>query len=371
MHVVAVDGEHPERRPVDPGADRAVVGVDHPDPDGDAGRGGHRHVAGAPGHGAPPGVDVGERDDVGGRVRGVPGRVDDQRPEQPALDLVVRELVGVVPERARALRPEPVDVAAAHGHRVLGHAGHAVVGVRHGDAVPVQGGAARDGLVDQPHLQQLPLRDVQGRPGRGAVEGVPVDVLAGGQAEALLPGDEGDGDVGRSVDVAGQRGDGHPACGVAVDVPTGQRRSPVVHVAHLGGRVGRRHEARRPHPAQRSDDDQRREHREEGPQPDGPRAAHRHRTRLCASEHCRGDDQTAVACRPDAAATPAGSAARDGPAGGDHGDGEQRQRVHDRAAGRAPGCRARTCRAAPAAPPGRRRRLPGRHRAAPSRRTRR
>ncbi len=106
--------------------------------------------------------------DVGGC--GAAAALDHQRAEQAPHDLLVRDLVGVAPVRARGRGDEPVDVLAAGRLRVLGDAGDAVLGVGHVDAV--QGHAIGHGLADQPHLQQLPRGDADIGAGRGAVEGV-------------------------------------------------------------------------------------------------------------------------------------------------------------------------------------------------------
>ena len=74
---------------------------------------------------------------------------DDERAEQAADHLLVGDLVGVVPERPDLVGDEPVGVLAALGHGVLGHPGDAVLGIRHVDAVPVQGDAVLDGGVAQ------------------------------------------------------------------------------------------------------------------------------------------------------------------------------------------------------------------------------
>jgi hypothetical protein len=180
--------------------------------------------------------------------------------QQAALHLLVRDLVGVVPVRPGVLGPEAVDVLAADPHRVLRHAGHPVDGVGHVDAVPVQRDAVRDGLVDQPHLDQLPLPRPEDRPRRAAVEREAVDLLLRDQPEALLARGQRHAHVG-AAGLRDQRLDGGAAPAV------GMRRgaAPVVEVAHVHDVVGLGDEAGLPQPAQRSKDGGRREQGDDQP----------------------------------------------------------------------------------------------------------
>jgi hypothetical protein len=182
VDVGAVDGEDAVR-PGRPDRGRAVVGVDDAHPHRCPGRDLDRDVAGAAVHRRRAVVDVeqGERL-LADRLR----RVDDERAEQALPHLLVRDLVGVVPERAGLVGDEAGDVLAADGHGVLGDARDAVDRVGHVDAVPVQRDALLDGGVLEPDLDELALAGADDRARRGAVEGEAVDLLARRQREALL-----------------------------------------------------------------------------------------------------------------------------------------------------------------------------------------
>jgi hypothetical protein len=84
-------------------------------------------------------------------------RLDHHRAEEAAAHLLVRDLVRVVPVRAGILGDEAVDVLTALLDGVLRDPGHAVLGVGHVDAVPVQGRAVGDRLVDERDLDQVAL----------------------------------------------------------------------------------------------------------------------------------------------------------------------------------------------------------------------
>ena len=154
--VVAVDGHDPVGggRPDRGGA---LVRVD--DPYADAGSCRHHDplVPGGPVQRVLAGIQVQDRDDIGHPPRRTAGRIDDERPEQPTLDLLVGDLVRVVPVGAWVGHDEPVDVAPPDRHRVLRHTGHAVLRVRHVDTVPVDRRARGDRLVDEGHLEELAL----------------------------------------------------------------------------------------------------------------------------------------------------------------------------------------------------------------------
>ena len=210
--------------PDDPHGSGAVVGVDDPDPDLRPVRDVDRHHAGRAVHRGRAVVHVQDRqlvEHVGIRRR----RGDHQRPEEPALDLGVRDLVRVVPVRADLVGDEPVGVRLPHRHRVLRDAGDAVLGVGDVDAVPVQGHAVRHRRVDQPDLDELPLHGVDHRAGRRVVDGVAVDLLAGSQPEPLLAHREGDLHVGRTVGVGDQVGDAASPSGRGRSSSGSRRRS--------------------------------------------------------------------------------------------------------------------------------------------------
>ena len=147
VQIAAVDGQHTEGLGR-PDRHRAVVGVHDPHADLLIGLGRHaddvlRAVEGA---GSP--VGVGDAQEILLLVDAVL-RQDHEGAEQSADHLFVRDLVGVVPERPDLVGDEAVRVLAALFDRVLGDPGHAVLGIRHVDAVPVQGDAVLDGGVAQ------------------------------------------------------------------------------------------------------------------------------------------------------------------------------------------------------------------------------
>ena len=106
-----------------------------------------------------------------------------------------RGLVRVVPEGADLLGAEAVDVAPPGQHCVLGDARHAVLRIRHVDAVPVDGDAVLDVAVPQCHLDEIALPHTQLGPGHGVAEGErvhraarrqPDSCVLGGEREALV-----------------------------------------------------------------------------------------------------------------------------------------------------------------------------------------
>ena len=102
-----------------------------------------------------------------GRAR---ARLDDEHAEEAAPDLLRGDLVRVVPERPDLLRSESVGVALAREDGVLRHAGHAVLGVRDVDAVPVDRDALLDVLVPEHHFDVVALSHAKLRAWRSAVE---------------------------------------------------------------------------------------------------------------------------------------------------------------------------------------------------------
>ena len=88
----------------------------------------------------------------------------------------------MVPEGADLLGAEAVDVAPPGQHRVLGDARHAVLRIRHVDAVPVDGDAVLDVAVPQCHLDEIALPHTQLGPGHGVAEGERVHRAARGDS---------------------------------------------------------------------------------------------------------------------------------------------------------------------------------------------
>ena len=84
--------------------------------------------------------------------------------EEAADDLVVRDLVRVVPVGAARGEPPAVGVRPAGRHGVLGDAGDAVLRVRDVHPVPVQGDASLDVDVAQDHLDELARHRLHGGP---------------------------------------------------------------------------------------------------------------------------------------------------------------------------------------------------------------
>ena len=78
---------------------------------------------------------------------------------------------------------QSVNGGQALHHRVLGDAGDAVLGVGDDDAVPMEGDALVDvGVVEPGDLDELADGGVDLRTGRGAIEGVAVDLVPVGEA---------------------------------------------------------------------------------------------------------------------------------------------------------------------------------------------
>ena len=75
--------------------------------------------------------------------------LDDQRPVEAAPDLLVAALVRVVPVGAGIGDVERVDEGLARCDRPLGQMRHAVHGVRHAQAVPVDGGLLGELVLDR------------------------------------------------------------------------------------------------------------------------------------------------------------------------------------------------------------------------------
>jgi hypothetical protein len=117
-------------------------------------------------------------------------RLDHHRAEEAAAHLLVRDLVRAVPVRAGILGDEAVDVLAALLDCVLRHPGHAVLGVGHVHAVPVEGCAVGDRLIDERDLDEVTLGRPDLRTRRRAVEGVAVDQRPVLDLHRLLSGDQ-------------------------------------------------------------------------------------------------------------------------------------------------------------------------------------
>ena len=199
--VEAVDREHPVGR-VGPELDQRVVGVDHPQPHGVAGLRHDGHLALEPVERADPeGVRDRDRLDV---LLDASARLHHERAEQALDDLLVGDLVGVVPVGAGVLDDEAVDELLARHHRVLGDPGDPVLPVRYVDPVPVQRRAVGHRLVAEADLDEVALRGLHHRAGARAVDGEAVDLAARGQGDRAGGGDQVDADVGRRR--SGRRG---------------------------------------------------------------------------------------------------------------------------------------------------------------------
>ena len=127
------------------------------------------------------------------------GRLDDERAEEAAADLLRGRLVRVVPERPDLLRAKAVDVTLAGRDGVLRHACDAVLGVRHVDAVPVDRHALCDVRVREGHLDEVALRHPELGPGRALVERQRVDLAARGELDRRVPGRQREPRVGRPL----------------------------------------------------------------------------------------------------------------------------------------------------------------------------
>jgi len=105
------------------------------------------------------------------------GFLDDERAGQAAAELLEAVGMRVVPERAGVRRREFVNEAVAGADRRLGKAGHAVHGVGHADAVPMDRCVLTQRIVH--HDAHGPaLRQTEGRPGLDPVVGPDVDFWA-------------------------------------------------------------------------------------------------------------------------------------------------------------------------------------------------
>ena len=182
VQVGAVERENLERRAGEREAVRGVVGVHESQAGPRPGRDVERSTPSlASSVGMPSNVCAMSTRSRSASERG--GRLDDDRAEEPAPNLLRGRLVRVVPERADLLRAEAVHVALAGQDGILGHACDPVLGVRHVDAVPVDRHALLDVLVDQRHLDEVALAHAQLRSGRPAVEGQRVDWSARGELD--------------------------------------------------------------------------------------------------------------------------------------------------------------------------------------------
>ena len=183
---------------------------------------------------------------------------------------------------------------------VLRHARDPVLGVRHVDAVPVQGDAVRDVLVVQTHLDEVADGRLDQRAGGGAVEGVALHGAAGRERDLALACRQLDHHVGgpldRPAEVVDRDGVGVPGGTVAGRVGVGVLApgpAAVVVDAHVHHRVGAGQAAVPPQPPERS------EHRdrqgETDPEPDPLLARHRETATSGAAVAAAG---TAFAARP-------------------------------------------------------------------------
>ena len=141
-------------------------------------------------------------------------RLDDDHAEEAAPDLLRGDLVRVVPERSELLRAEAVRVALAGQDGVLRDAGHAVLGVRHVDAVPVDRDAVVDVFVPEDDLDEVALPDAELRPGRPPVERQRVHDAPGREANVGRPRGQLEARVGGAVARPVQVGDARARAGV-------------------------------------------------------------------------------------------------------------------------------------------------------------
>ena len=267
VDVIPVYCSYPERAARDPYRDRPVVGVDDT----------HSHdVAGGsrdPGltravDGPHPGVGVQLRE------HGLHIVVThDQCTEQAAHDLLVPQLVRVVPVRPHLIGHEPVHEVLAGADRVLGNTRDAIHRVGHIHAVPVQSHAVCDVVVVHPHLDQLPLHRFDGRPRAHPIQGVAVDDPAVSQCHRPLARDQLDPHIGGTVWVGDEVRDTDGVRGVLVRDETAG-----VHNAHGHDAVRARQPARPPH-ADQGRNDHRAHGRRGVPAPPHPVSA----TTVCSS----------------------------------------------------------------------------------------
>ena len=145
-------------------------------------------------------------------------RLDDDHAEETAPDLLRRDLVRVVPERPDLLCAESVRVARAGQDGVLRDAGHAVLGVRHVDAVPVDRDAVLDVVVPEDDLHEISLRDSKLWAGRLPVERQRVYDAPRREADVGSPRGQLEARVGRVVARPVQVGDARSRAGVVAGV---------------------------------------------------------------------------------------------------------------------------------------------------------
>jgi hypothetical protein len=261
VQVGAVDGGDAERRAVDPDRHHAEVGVHHADADRVARLGRHPVLAVAAVHGAPPAVEVRERERV--HIGAGPGgRGDDEGSEEAAEDLLMGDLVRVVPEGAGLVGDEPVDERLADADGVLGDPRGAVHGAGHVDAVPVEGDPVGHARVLEGHFDELALHRADRRTRGRAVQGVALEVPAGREREAPLLGGEREAHVRFAVVRDGELVDRDRGRGTVGRGAAG-RVAAVVVAAHVRDRVGVGHEAGLPEPGDGRDDRDGGGHRDE------------------------------------------------------------------------------------------------------------
>ena len=175
-----------------------VVGVDQPEPHARA-RGGHARLdTVARVQRRDPVERVSDEREIDLAVAFL-GRLDDERSEEPSPYLLRGDLVRVVPERSDLLGSEAVDVALTRQDCVLRDACDPVLRVRHVDSVPVDRDALLDVLVDERHLDEVPLAHAELRAGRTTVEGQRVDRSARGELDRRVPCRESEAGVGLTV----------------------------------------------------------------------------------------------------------------------------------------------------------------------------
>ena len=145
-------------------------------------------------------------------------RLDDDHAEEAAPDLLRRDLVRVVPERPDLLCAESVRVARPGQDGVLRDAGHAVLGVRHVDAVPVDRDAVLDVFVPKHDLHEVSLPDPKLRPRRLSVERQRVHDAPRREPDVGSPRGQLEARVGRAFARSMEVGDARSRGGVVASV---------------------------------------------------------------------------------------------------------------------------------------------------------
>ena len=170
----------------------------------------HLAVALQPVDRGPPRIEVADGDDVPHtRVRGR-GMHQDAAEQSPG-DLLVRQLVRVVPVGAGIRSHPAIGVLLPDPHGILGHSRDPVLGIRHVDPVPVQRHPSADGLVAQPHLDELAHGGLDQRAGRCPVDRETFDAFPRSQLHRALSGHQVDDHVGLTRRVGVEIGHAHAA----------------------------------------------------------------------------------------------------------------------------------------------------------------